>query len=439
MISSMKKLILVIILLGAVTYLGMNIYNNNIDNSSQSAQALSTNPAFQITYNSKKISIDNKKTAVYAYTVFKVKASQKTAVTFLPPKILKDGQPFTLATSSYRFDVAPMIRSFVTRPGKFVKGPVVEFKKGKGDYMFYLSFGKAALPVGTYTVTFGDYMIGTSTVVTPIGAPWSKTFAVTNSIASFLNGLNYKLTSVNNIAIPSSSSTPLLAFKDGRVRIRICNLMEGSYAVKDDALTISDLAGTLMACNDATLTTIERSFSEIAKNKLKLTLVGETLVIKSDKGNVTFTFTKYTPSTLAATAVPKVYPCNFVGPIEENAVRDCSGTLGTTLPPTITAVSTSSTRIGQTVTITGTNFAATNNIVLMDNLTDDFTSALPVATATPTGNTISFVIPSTHTCPQIDSTITTTCNQRSITSGVHSVQVKTSAGTSNSLSFTINP
>lgn len=437
----MKKFILILILLGAVTYIGMNIYTNNIDTSSQAAQALSGSPTgLQITLESKKVGLEDKKAYSYIYADFKVKADQKTMVTFLAPKLLKDGQAFNVATSAYRIDVSPIVRRFLgSGPAKAVKGPTVEFKKGKNSYRVFVVVNKAALPVGTYQMTFGDYTVGNSTTTYSLNTPWAKTFTVTNSVSTFLNGLSYRLTNINGSAVQQSTTTPILAFKDGIVRARFCNLIEGSYSIKNEELTITNLVGTKMACADNILNTVENNFGTMTKDTILITTVGDSLKLTAKRNKYSLTFTKYTPSTLAATAIPKVYPCNFVGPIEENAIRDCSGTLGTNLPPTITAVSTSSTRIGQTVTLTGTNFAASNNIVLMDNLTDDFTSALPVATVTPTGNTISFVIPSTHSCPQIDPTMTISCNQRPITSGVHSVQVKTTVGTSNSLSFVINP
>jgi heat shock protein HslJ len=69
-----------------------------------------------------------------------------------------------------------------------------------------------------------------------------------------------------------------------------CNRFTGSYQLLGDTVTFGQMAGTQMACIDASAE-IQRAFREVLKRANLLTVTGERLVLFNTAGNQIAVFT----------------------------------------------------------------------------------------------------------------------------------------------------
>jgi heat shock protein HslJ len=399
----MKKVLGIIALVAIVVFIGSSI-SDAIDNSDQTAQAF-VNPTVMptVTFDSKKLDVNDKKTKVVLTATIKTKSAEKASLTFLPPVAMKDGAVYNIATSSVYANIM-YIANARFRTGPVVAGPTITIKKKTNSYVVQWVINKATLPTGTYQFKFPGYTVGNSTTTIPFPDMWSKSVVISPTITTYLNGLQFMLTSYNGTAI--TANQPRVAFKDGLIRASFCNLLQGAYEVKDGKITATQSVFTPGSCAVANFSTLESAWVAGLKDGATVTSNGDVITLVTKK-NGTFVFKQ---EVLAAAPVSS-----------------------------ITSLSTSTTRIGTAVTITGANFGS-SNIILMDNLSASLPGALPIAVVnatTPT--TLTFTIPSTSVCPQPDSTLTITCPQVSVGLGAHSVQVRTTAGTSNAVALTLIP
>ena len=79
-----------------------------------------------------------------------------------------------------------------------------------------------------------------------------------------------------------------------------CNRITGSYQLRGDTVTFGQMAGTLMACINASAE-IEGAFREALKSATRLTVVGERLVLFNTAGNRIAVFTAGAQASGAAT------------------------------------------------------------------------------------------------------------------------------------------
>lgn len=120
---------------------------------------------------------------------------------------------------------------------------------------------------------------------TPQDQTATEQVAATNAA---LVGTVWKLTEVNNQAITLDKDfpkEPQLTFNpDHSVNGNLgCNGFGASYESKDNALTISQIASTQMACPNLE---IEQKFIEVLTNSTSFEIKATTLLLKNEKGEV---------------------------------------------------------------------------------------------------------------------------------------------------------
>ena len=119
-----------------------------------------------------------------------------------------------------------------------------------------------------------------------------------------LEGTYWKATELAGKPTPTPDATReahLLFQPAGRVSGSDgCNRFTGSYKLRGDTVTFGQMAGTLMACINASAE-IDRAFREALKSATRLTVVGERLVLFDTAGNRVAVFTAGAQASGAAT------------------------------------------------------------------------------------------------------------------------------------------
>jgi heat shock protein HslJ len=111
-----------------------------------------------------------------------------------------------------------------------------------------------------------------------------------------LEGTSWTATGVNNgSAVESTALTEMISaeFRSGGVVTGFsgCNEYNGTYATSGtDGLTITDVAGTLKSCDDATMT-LEGQYLAALGNTATYELSGGTLTLRDSSGAIQATFT----------------------------------------------------------------------------------------------------------------------------------------------------
>lgn len=454
----MKKIILLILLLGIIYFIGTNVLST-IDSASQKASSTQTGTSqpVEITLINKRQSISTKNNFIYLIGDFTVKSNQSGNQTYIaPPKILKDGVDFVAPTSSAQFSGWKLKRihviGYTALKSSTFSTSTFSPARGTSYYRFGWAIDKRSLPEGNYQFSFTNYSTRTSTTSTsstnlvPLNTPWTKSIKVsqTGAVApDRLNNAYYKLVSYEGVPY-TGSSAPIVFFANGQIKAKICQIEHiGNYQLVRN-LIVSNSLPKQAYCSDPNLLPMERNFLFQIPFGLESTFNGELMTLKGRAGGniIEYVFTRYYPQTPT-----RIYPCDFVGPLEVGAVRDCSGNInqlvggtnqliipGSNLP-TLTNISTTSARFGTQVTLTGTGFA-TSNLVMFTPTTNLLTTPKPVArVATSSANSASFIIPTVYLCESLaDGSV---CDAIPLPPGTYSVQMKTPSGISTN-SFILN-
>lgn len=444
----MKKVLLVAVLVGVVYFIGGSVSDaiNGQNNQAQTFAAGTTNT--QVTQvGAVKLATKNGKVLLYGNV--KIKAANPININFQFPNVFKDGQPYPVASSSF----AAYIKR-ITIPkfnaGVTTNGFTVQAKKGTNTYTVQWVINESSLTPGIYTMNLNGFTIGTSSTTTvptvyPLATMSDTTIirpTTPEAKVTALEGLTYRLVTAKNVTMPASSTIDI-SFAKGTFTLKICNNIQGRYNLSNSRLGFSKVTTTKMACG----TVDGVNYGELEQKLFKamyeaplVFLTGDTLTMSSQSIGV-WTFKKITPGAVTTPTV-RHYPCDFVGPLEVGAVRDCGNGLGLggaliQGAPTITAISPSVGSIGTTVTLTGTNFKTTGNVILMDNL-GVAGSGLPVATAASSnGTSLTFTVPTSTICPAAGN-VMVSCIQQNLTTGTYNVSVYTSVGTSNTITLQLN-
>lgn len=424
MIIYMKKIILALLLIVVVYLVGTRFFNNpGIDPDMALAQAFNntstTSP--QIILASKKVDFAVKKDAVYILADFATKADQKTMVTIGQPKILKDGVIYTSTSTNPKFQagiIKKILYGWTTR--NITSTSTFELAKGKNIYRMAWVINKNNLPAGAYQITFDGFVIGNSTTSISLNTPFpnaiiiSPTGTNTSNTSTYLEGNHYKLVSYNK-NLYTKTNPPVISFQNGMMNARFCNNMSGTYELKNTSLKVKNMTSTMMACG-GNLGNLENTFTRALSEGFKIKTNGEYLTLSGGyvRAPAEFVFIKYTPATTTGTIT--------------GAGDLINGSL-----PLLTSISTTSTTLGSSITLGGTNFA-TSNVVMFTQLSSTLATPKAVArVATTSTNSLVFTIPTSYICEDG----TTICGSvGSITAGVYRVQVKTPAGMSPG-SFTV--
>ncbi len=446
----MKKILLVLVLIGIVYFIGGNI-SNSLNNRGNAAQAFAGGTTDTQITELKGVKLATKNGKVVLTGSVKVKAKSPINVTFKYPTVFKDGQPHTVATSSFTGSV---LRLTTPRLGVGVatNGQTVQVKKGTNTYSVYWVLNESSLTPGIYTMNLTGYTVGTTTASTTptvypltimsdttIIRPTATPAATTDTLANTA----YRLSTVRGTTVPASSTVDI-GFTKNALAIKSCNTLGAQYKLNNSRISVQKLSSTRMACgvvNGMDYTALEKTFVTLFKEQPLVFVSGDVLTLSSPSAGV-LTFKKISAIGAPLANTPaKVYPCNFIGPLEANATRDCSSLLASstaTNTPTLSGITPAVGSVGTTITLTGTNFAESGNIILMDNL-NVAGGGLPAAVASSTNNktTITFTVPSAHICPQT-SNVQVACLSPNVALGTYHVQVYTSAGTSNVVSFILN-
>ena len=164
---------------------------------------------------------------------------------------------------------------------------------------------------------------------------------------------------------------------------------------------------------------------------------GNFLVI-SDGGTVNATalaktVTAVNPSTIPSITVPiSVTEQTQIIQAEENAFAIVNANSKTsTEVPTITSLQPTESQVGSIVTVNGTGFLSTNTVLFGGGPINNISSA-------DSGTSLTFTVPNSvgadcqqgKACPMYE---------RLITAGIYAITVRNTNGTSNSISFTVNP
>lgn len=454
----MKKILLVAVLVGVVYMIGGTVSDaiNNKDNAAQ-AFANGTTETQVTALKDPKLATKNGKVLLSGEV--RIKSQNPTNITFLPPTVWKDGQPYSVASTSFTAYIKRITFARFNR-GITTNGPTVLTTKGQHTYAVQWLINESSLTPGIYTMSLTGYTLATTSSTTIATYPLPKTSDTTiirpttpAATATTLQGLTYRLTTVRGTTVPASSTVDIAFSKNG-VTLKVCNTFNGTYQLSNSRLSFARLTSTKMACgviDGMDYSALEQLFMKAFRDQPLVFLTGDTMTLSSPNGGVLM-FKKI--PTLGAPVTPPVgmqiingvrtYPCDFIGPLEVGAVRNCGTGLGNTggtitLPttPTLTALSPSVGSVGTTVTLTGTNFSNTRNVVLMDNL-NVAGSGLPAAyITTSNGTSLTFVIPTTHICPPPVDSVQFACNQANLAPGTYNVQVQTPNGTSNNLSMVL--
>ncbi len=430
---SMKKILYLAVLAGLVYFVGVNIFNS-VENSKQTAQAAANLPAGypKIKIYKDKINFDLKKGTFILSAFLETNSPEKMTINIGTPLIQKDGAAFTATSSDFKAGAVRIIRRFMgTGPdGKGTASSTFEIKKGKNVYLVQWVINTYSMPLGTYNMTFSGYSAGSSTTTVPFNAQWSKPITLTQTDDRTLNGQDYRLEKYNDQTWTNASTSPRIAFRDGKMRAKFCDsMLEGVYEINKGRL-VASLKGSEGNCATSEARRVQKDFVQYIKYGMPITFNGDRikLNLKSRGIDAEFTFIK-TSAVNVSGGITRIYPCDFIGPLEEGAIRDCSGVgnvLGANLPM-LTSISTTSTRLGASVNITGTNFA-TSNVVMFTPITSGLAVRQAVAqVATSSANGLTFTIPTTYIC---EGTAGSCGTLGAISTGTYRVQVKTPAGVS---------
>lgn len=429
MIIHMKKIILALLLIVVVYLVGTRFFNNpGIDPEVALAQAFNststTSP--QIVLASKKVEFAVKKDTVYILADFATRADQKTLVTIGQPKILKDGVVYTSTSTNPKFQagiIKKILYGWTTR--NITSTSTFELAKGKNIYRMAWAINKNNLPAGAYQITFDGFTVRNSTTSISLNTPFPNAILIspagtttsnsnTSNTSNYLNGNHYKLVSYNK-NLYTKTNPPVISFQNGMMSAQFCNNMSGSYELKNNTLKSKNLTSTLMACG-GNLGNLENTFTRALSEGFRVKTSGEYLTLSGGyvRAPAEFVFIKYTPATTTSTIT--------------GAGDLINGNL-----PLLTSISTTSTTLGSSITLGGTNFA-TSNVVMLTQLSSTLATPKAVArVATTSANSLVFTIPASYICEDG----TATCGSvGSITAGAYRVQVKTPAGMSPG-SFTI--
>ncbi|MEN9605072.1 MAG: hypothetical protein RJB39_757 [Candidatus Parcubacteria bacterium] len=455
----MKKILLVVVLVGVAYFIGGNV-SDAINGKDNTAQAYAGTATTQV-QEAGNLKLATKKGIVYLSEDVKIKTTDSAPVTFLTPAVFKDGQPYTVSPSVFTAYIK-RINSPRFRSGVITTGPTVTPKKGNYTYAVQWILKETDLTPGIYTMTLNGYTIATGTVATttatstiPTIYPLTKRSDTTiirpttpASIVTNLENMAFRLYSVGGTTVPASSTIDM-SFGGGRINLKVCALMTGVYKVKDSRIATKYLQPSQARCgvvNGMDYNVLDQMFNKAFKDIPLIFLSGDKLTISSPTSGV-FVFDKIsaigaplTPQGPAVINGVKVYPCNFIGPLEVGAVRDCGtgilgGTGGTILSssmtPVITGISPASARIGATTTITVTNLTATNNVVLFDG-------NIGTTQTTVNGNVLTFVVPSQISLMCAVLGTCASASQQPVTARTYNVSVLNTNGTSNAVSFTVS-
>lgn len=445
----MKKILLVAVLVGVVYFIGGSV-SDAVNGQNNQARVFTVGTTdTQITpVGAVKLATKNGK--VLLYGTVRIKSSSPIDINFQLPNVFKDGQPYPVASSTFTAYIKRLtVPKFNT--GVTTNGPTVQTKKGTYSYAVQWVINESSLTPGIYKMNLNGFTIGTSSTSTvptvyPLGTMSDTTIirpTAPGTIVTTLEGTTHRLVTAKNVTMPASSTIDI-SFAKGMFTLKICNNIHGRYSLINSRLGFSKVKTTKMACgtvNGINYGELEQSLFRAMREAPLVFLTGDALTISSQSIGV-WTFKKITPGATTTPAV-KHYPCDFIGPIEANAVRDCGNGLGLgggTLiqgTPTVSAISLAVGSIGTNITLTGTNFKTTGNIIIMDNL-GVAGSGLPVATAASSnGTSLTFTVPTSTICPAA-ANVMVSCIQQNLTTGTYNISVYTSSGTSNTITFQLN-
>ena len=104
-----------------------------------------------------------------------------------------------------------------------------------------------------------------------------------------LEGSTFRLVSASGITVPSAGPY-LLTFENGRVGVKFCNSMGGTYTLENGVLS-GQMVSTLMYCGEpAGLMDLESRFGSLMHEGAAVTLTGNTLTLSGKDGvNMVFT------------------------------------------------------------------------------------------------------------------------------------------------------
>lgn len=445
----MKKILLVAVLVGVVYFIGGSV-SDAVNGQNNKAQVFTAGTTETQVTQVGAVKLATKNGKVLLSGNVRIKAANPINVNFQFPLVFKDGQPYPVASSTFTAYIKritiPKFNSGVT-----TNGFTVQAKKGTNTYTVQWVMDESSLTPGIYTMNLNGFTIGTSSTTTvptvyPLATMSDTTIirpTTPGATVTTLEGLTYRLVTARNVTMPASSTVDI-SFARGMFTLKICNNIQGRYSLYNSRLGFSKVTTTKMACgtvDGVNYGELEQKLFKAMREAPLVFLTGDTLTMSSQSIGV-WTFKKITPGAVIAPAV-KHYPCDFIGPIEANAVRDCGNGLGLgggTLiqgTPTATAISPAVGPIGTTITLTGTNFKPTGNIIIMDNL-GVAGSGLPVATAASSnGTSLTFTVPTSTICPAA-ANVMVSCIQQNLTTGTYNISVYTSAGTSNTITFQLN-
>lgn len=440
--THMKKIIVLIILVTAVAYLVTGDIGDKISGANNSAQAYSTSTPTgypRIGYYKKQTVLKNNSGPVNFYTYLTINSASSTTITLGLPNILKDGAPYFASSTNFKISAVQVKRQgiFGLRPtGTAMTAQPLNIKKGINTYLVMWTIDSALLPVGSYKMSFSNYRAGNSTTTVDLEQVWSGAVIISENVYRQLHGLEFRLQSFNGKTYEDTETTPHIMFNAGQMYAKFCSNSSGIYGIIRSRL-VSTLKGSQPNCNDAAANKVEKDFVlGVSRFGLPATLQGDTLKLnyKTRGFSIDATFVKWTPnasSTGGLYVIPKIYPCDFVGPIEANAVRDCGLGLGVTpgggYPPIITGLSPTVVQRGSVVTMSGTNFA-TSNVILFTNISTGTEREAVTVTASASSTSIQFTVPTDYPCPLIATG--GSCNPFPLAPGNYSVKVRTPFGVS---------
>lgn len=426
----MKKFLLVVLLLGVVYIIGSNV-SDAISGQKNAAQAFTTGTAnLQVTAD-KNVKLATKKGKVLLTGTVKIKAATETNVTFLTPTVFKDGQPYAVASSTFNGSIKRITLSRFNT-GVTTQGSTVLAKAGTNNYVVQWWLNESALTPGIYTMNLTGYTIASSSTSTSTVYPLTTLSDTTiirpttpDATITTLEGKAFRLTSVRGVNVPASSTVDI-AFAKNNMTLKACNTISGLYRLSNSRLAFGRLTSTKMACGTVdglNYSTLEQNITTAFKDQPLVFLTGDTITVSSANAGV-FVFKKINPGTGALTN-PKIYPCDFVGPIEANAVRNCPNGNTITAPgpaPIIQSLTPTSVRVGATVTLTGTGFTSSPNAVLLNGQVGTVGNV--------SGNTLTFIVPASVT-PFCNTETTCPATAQVVSPGNYKVKVVNANGTSN--------
>lgn len=140
------------------------------------------------------------------------------------------------------------------------------------------SSGQAEVKVG-FWARFGDF--------------FKNFFKFKNSTAinAHLEDKSYALTSYNGTTIASDQKY-IISFDDGKVSVKFCNSMNGSYSIKSGMIS-GQLMSTMMYCDQpANLMTMESAFGKIMAEGATIAYHDQTITITGKANGEIFVFTR---------------------------------------------------------------------------------------------------------------------------------------------------